>query len=247
MEAFDISYMELFFIVVIVFFSSFISSATGMAGGVLMFSMLNSFIPFRPLIAIHGSVQLVNNFSRSLLLLKDVKKKACLSFLAGAVIGTGFTTLFILELVDKKVPLIILLVFIIYTLFKPKKIPDFTISDAQFFWVGIGTGGLGMLAGAIEPFLALFFMRDDYTKEEIVANKSVMQFFVHATKIPAFLYLGFAFKEHILLIALFSIFAILGSKVGVLALYKISEKVFFKIMWLALFFSGVHILFKIIE
>lgn len=58
------------------------------------------------------------------------------------------------------------------------------------------TGSLGILAGAVDPLLAAFFLRDDLTKEEVVANKSMMQLITHLTKVPAFIFLGFSFVEN---------------------------------------------------
>lgn len=245
MDIVNLSLFALIFLCTAVFFAAFISSVTGMAGGVLMFSAMSIFIPFKSLIAIHGSVQVINNGFRSLFLIKHVRKPMCLYFSAGAILGTIAVTFLLKYYAGKLIPLCILAVLITYTLFKPKSIPQIKLKDPYFFIVGFLTGILGMLAGAIDPFLALFFMRDDLSKEEIVANKSMMQLICHALKIPAFLYLGFSFFDNIYLIVLLSIFAILGSKVGVMVLKKINQSVFFRIMWWALLCSGLYILYKI--
>ncbi len=242
----DLSWYAFAFMIFATFVTSFISSATGMAGGVLMFTALHVFLPLRPLVAMHGAIQTINNFFRSCLLFKFIKIKASVSFFIGAVIGTCLTTLFLVHIVAEWFSLTLLLLFILYTLFKPSKIPHFTLHDYQYIGVGIGAGTIGMLAGAIDPYLAAFFMRDDYTKEEIVATKSVMQFVCHALKIPAFIYLGFSFQEYLPLILVLGFISLIGTKLGVIALKKISTVVFFKVMWWATFFSGLHIFCKMV-
>lgn len=247
MDIVDLSLLAMVFLCAAVFFAAFISSVTGMAGGVLMFSAMSVLIPFRSLIAIHGAVQVINNGFRTLILVKHVKKLMCLYFSIGAVGGTVAMTLLLEYYAGKLMPLIILAVLIFYTLFKPKSIPQIKLKDPYFLVVGFFTGVIGMLAGAIDPFLALFFMRDDLSKEEIVANKSTMQLICHILKVPAFVYLGFSFSDNLYLIALLSVFAILGTKVGVMVLKRIDQHVFFRIMWWALLCSGLYILYKIYQ
>lgn len=245
MDAIDLSLFALVCICTSVFICSFITSVTGMAGGVLLFSAMAIFIPFKPLIAIHGAVQVVNNGVRSWMLLNHIKKSMCVYFAFGAILGTISVTYLLRNYTGQILPLSILAILIIYSLFKPQKLPELKLPPILFIFVGFLTGSLGMLAGAIDPLLAIFFMRDDLTKEQIVANKSMMQLICHALKIPAFLYLGFSFIDNLWLIALFSAFAIAGTKVGVMVLYKINQSIFMKIMWWALFFSGAYIIYKI--
>jgi len=212
-----------------------------------MFSAMSIFIPINSLIAIHGAVQVISNGFRSFILINHVKKEMCLYFSVGAILGTVTMTYLLRHYADKLIPLVILAVLIAYTLFKPKSIPPIKLKDPSFFFVGFFTGVIGMLAGAIDPFLALFFMRDDLGKEEVVATKSMMQLTCHILKIPAFLFLGFSFIDNAFLIFLLSIFAIFGTKIGVTALRKINQKMFILIMWWALFFSGLYIIYKIYE
>lgn len=61
MEIIDLSLTATLIVVAAIMAASIISSVTGMAGGILMFAAMNIFIPMRPLIAVHGVVQVFNN------------------------------------------------------------------------------------------------------------------------------------------------------------------------------------------
>lgn len=232
----------------IVAISALISSVTGMAGGIIMLSGMNFFIPMSPLIPIHGAIQLFNNSARTWLLKRHLIWSMCLPFSLGAILGAAAISVVLLTYSpSKSMPLILLAGLIAYTIFKPKKIPDIKIKNPHYFWVGIATGALGILAGAVDPLLGAFFYRDDLTKEEVVVNKSFMQLVTHLTKIPAFLVLGFSFIDHAFLIIVLSITAVVATKVGILMLDRIQQKLFRRLMWWALFFAFLRLIYKIFE
>ncbi len=247
METIDLSFTATLIVAAAIIGASIISSVTGMAGGVLMFAAMNIFIPTRPLIAVHGVVQVFNNGARTWYLRRDVRGSMCVPFAIGAVAGASITTLVIARYAGELIPLLLLAGLIFYTLFKPKRLPQLKIKDRNFIWVGVATGSLGILAGAVDPLLAAFFMRDDLSKEEVVANKSMMQLIAHLTKIPAFIFLGFSFIDNAGLIALFSLAAIVATRFGVHLLSKIDNKMFFTLMWWALFLAGARILYQLYE
>ncbi|MBD2857940.1 sulfite exporter TauE/SafE family protein [Spongiibacter sp. KMU-158] len=227
--------------------ASFITSITGMAGGALMLAAMNVYIPMAAVIPIHGNVQLINNAVRSLSLRAHLNWKIIFPFAVGTIIGAAIATFYAEKYYNEFLPLVVLLALIAYTLFRPKHLPQIKIKDHNFFWVGLATGAIGIIAGAIDPILAVFFMRNDLSKEEIVANKSIMQMIAHATKIPAFLYLGFSYFEHLGIIILLTVFALIGTYFGMHALRKVNQQVFFKIMEIALYVTGARLLYQLIS
>lgn len=247
MEVIQLSTESLLWLSLAIVIASMITSVTGMAGGVLMFAAMSVYMPVRPLVAIHGIVQVFNNAARSWFLRSDIRWSMCIPFAFGAMIGALVTTLFIVEYVGEFFPLLLLVGLILYTLFKPKRMPQFKIPDKHFFSVGIATGAMGIIVGAIDPLLAVFFMRDDLTKEEVVSNKSLMQMFAHLTKIPAYLFLGFSFLDNAYLILVLSIAAVVGARLGIIILRFISAEVFFALMKLALFIAAGRIIYQLIQ
>lgn len=247
MEIVELSYTSMLWLSLAIALASMITSITGMAGGVLMFAAMSVYMPVRPLVAIHGTVQVFNNAARSWFLRSSIRWGMCIPFGIGAVLGATVTTLFIVKYIGEFFPLLILVGLILYTLFKPKRMPQLKIQDKNFFWVGIATGSLGIIAGAIDPLLAVFFIRDDLTKEEVVSNKSLMQLFAHLTKIPAYLFLGFSFIDNAEVIAILSLAAVIGAKLGVIVLGCINTKVFFALMKVALFCAAGRIIYQLIQ
>lgn len=247
MELVELPLLSVAIIMLAVFGASIVSSVTGMAGGVLMFAAMNVFIPLRPLIAIHGTVQIFNNAARGWFLRDAIRWSMCIPFGIGAVLGAAATTLLIAQYVNDIIPLFLLAGLIFYTLLKPERLPHIRLSDRNYFWVGILTGCMGILVGAVDPLLAVFFLREDLSKEEVVANKSTMQLMCHLTKIPAFIYLGFAFSEHLGLIVAFTFAAVIGTRVGVHLLSRIDTRFFFTLMKIALWAAGLRVAYQLYQ
>lgn len=247
MDILSLGYTALAILVAATVLSALISSVTGMAGGILMFTAMGVYIPMQALIPIHGAVQVFANSSRSWLLRQHLRGSMCLPFTAGALLGATLTTAFIARYLSELIPLMILCALIGYTLLRPAQLPQIKLRDSQFFWVGLATGSVGIIAGAVDPLLAAFFMRDDLQKEEVVANKSMMQLVTHLTKLPAFIYLGFVFQDYITLIVVFSIAAIIGSQAGVVLLRMISRDWFFRLMRWGLALAGIRVLYQLIS
>ncbi|SDJ55934.1 sulfite exporter TauE/SafE family protein [Microbulbifer yueqingensis] len=225
--------------------SAFISAVTGGAGGVLMFAALNLAIPLRLLVPIHGAVQLMNNLARILYVREHIRWEFCIPFFIGCTLGAAAMTLGLARLEWQQLPLVLLAILIFYTVFKPKRLPEIRLRPHNYFWVGIGTGTLGILAGAVDPLLAAFFVRRDLSPKEVVANKSVMQAWCHALKVPAFIYLGFAFSDHLGLILLLTVAAIVGTRIGIAMLNRLDSALFFRLMRVALLVAGLRILYQL--
>ncbi|TXS92944.1 sulfite exporter TauE/SafE family protein [Parahaliea maris] len=247
MEWVDLTAGALVWLSLAVCLASLISSVTGMAGGVLMFAAMSVCLPLRVLVPIHGAVQVVNNAARSWFLRGHIRWRMCLPFALGAALGATLTTLFIVRYVGEFFPLLLLVGLILYTLFKPKHLPDLRIPDGAFFWVGIVTGCMGILVGAIDPLLGVFFLRDDLSKQEVVSNKSLMQMFTHLTKIPAYLYLGFSFLDNAALILVLTLAAVVGARLGVFLLHRVSTRAFFQLMRVALALAALRIIYQLAQ
>lgn len=229
---------------VVVFFAAALSATTGMAGGILMFLTMNVSIPLRPLIAIHGSVQIFNNAAQSFFLRGAIRWGMCGWFALGAVIGAAVTTVGLAKFVPEALTLGLLCAMTFYTLLRPSSLPALRLSDRNHLWLGVITGTVGIVAGAVDPILGAFLLREDLSKEEIVANKALMQLATHLTKIPAFVYLGFSFRDHLALIALFACAAVLGARFGVFLLARIKPKFFILAMKTAMWIVGLRVSYQ---
>ena len=100
---------------------------------------------------------------------------------------------------------------ILWTRIKPKR---FVVPRSIFALAGLGGGILTVLVGVTGPWVSAFFLRDDLTKEEIVATKAAIQTIGHLAKIPAFLSVGFVYEEHLGLLLPMIAASLLGTWLG---------------------------------
>ncbi|OUR97340.1 hypothetical protein A9Q84_13530 [Halobacteriovorax marinus] len=226
--------------------TAIISAVSGMGGGIVLLSILTLFLDISVIVPIHGVVQLISNSTRTWLLRDNVIRKIFLWFCAGVPIGTLISIKIIKTIQNKDIFLIFIAVLIFYSVFKPKRLPEIKLPYWCFSFVGVCVGILGPLIGATGPFIAPFFIRSDFTKEQIVATKSSVQVVGHLVKLPTFFYLGFNYLEHVNLIAVLTVGALLGTHLGVKILGKIQEKSFRYIFKGALLFAGLRILYKVL-
>lgn len=218
-----------------------------MGGGILLLSVMTFFLSPTVIIPIHGFVQLVSNASRVSYLFEHVKKNFYFWFLLGLPFGVIFSIYLLKDVVTDVHIYIALLIIIFYSVFKPKKLPEIKVSAKYWCLIGFVTGVLAIIVGAVGPLLAVFFIRDDFTKEEIVSTKSAMQLSAHFTKIPAFLFLKFNYFDYSWLIIIMCIGVILGTKVGVTLLKRVDSQKFKFLFKVVLFIAGVRIAYKLIN
>ncbi|AOS97507.1 Sulfite exporter TauE/SafE [Microbulbifer aggregans] len=245
MELGELSNLTIALLLLACVVSAFVSAVTGGAGGILMFAALNVAIPLRLLVPIHGAVQLINNAARIYYVREHIRWDFCIPFFVGCTLGAVLMTLGLARLDWQELPLVLLAVLIFYTVFKPKRLPEIRLAPGQFGWLGLVTGSFGILAGAVDPLLAPFFVRRDLTPKEVVASKSVMQAWCHALKVPAFIYLGFAFSDHLGLILVLAVAAVVGTRIGVALLNRLDSELFFKLMRAALLLAGVRLVYQL--
>lgn len=222
-----------------------ISAATGMGGGVVFLVGLNFYFPMKQVIPIHGLIQLKNNIIRTYALRSHLKWEICLPFLVGCAIGVVVVSQ-LSKLIDSKlIPYCLILALVLYSLFKPKRMPQLKIPNWGFYILGFITGFLGILVGAVDPILAPFFLRDDFTRHHVIANKSFFQSLVHLSKIPVFVYLGFNYLTHWQLILVLFIGGVIGTWFGIKILERINQQVFIKLFKSILFLVSLKLAYNI--
>jgi len=232
-------------------FISAISTATvsglvGMAGGILLLGAMTFVLPFATLVPLHGIVQLTSNFSRAVILRKNIHKKFFLWFTLGSPIG-GFLGYFLLSRINSPEWMLIFTVaLLLYVVFKPKKLPELKLNHTGFMVLGLVASGMGCLIGATGPLLAPFFIRKDLSKENIVATKAACQIIIHLVKIPIFLALAFNYMLHWQLIVVMMIGVLVGTKIGTWLLSKINGKQFLIYVKIAMGFMAIRLTYKLV-
>lgn len=227
-------------------FTSVISAIAGMGGGVLLLSAMTLILPFHLIIPIHGVAQLVSNFTRSWYLRSNIRTDFLVPFIFGVPFGL-FISFHLLKSITKPSYLyLVLALFILYVVFKPKKLPEIRLKKIGWFILGIGSGIQGSLLGATGPLIAPFYSRSDLRKEEIVSTKAAQQIVTHFSKIPLFLSLDFDYISQFPLILSLVIAAVIGTSVGVGFLKSIPESTFKNIFKFILLIAAIRLIYKAI-
>ncbi len=208
------------------FITSTVSGFLGMAGGISLLAVMTAVLPAAHVVPIHGAVQLASNFTRTLVYIRHVYWK--IFFVYAVPVTFGVAAAASVWAGDKLAWFkpgigVFILIFLIWRRFKPK------LRNVPLWWyapVGLAAGFLTIFVGAVGPFIAPFFLRDDFKKEQVIATKAVCQAWGHFLKIPAFIALGFPFEEHGRLMGALFVCVLLGTITGRWLLNRISKERF---------------------
>ena len=208
-----------------------------MGGGIILLGIMAIMIPEGyAVVALHGIIQLVSNFTRSFVFRQHIKKDVIRQYLPGAIMGLSLSALIIFILItlfqvdsakeikiDFLKPLIG--IFILWFLFGRRPQPK--DDHPNFFGVGLVSGLTTVFIGATGPLIAPFFLRGKLTKETIIANKAICQAMSHAGKIPLFIFFfQFDYLAEVEVLFPLIIAVFIGTNLGKQILAFIPEKVF---------------------
>ena len=208
------------------FVTSAFSAVVGMGGGVTLLGVMAVLLPSKLVVPIHGVVQLCSNLTRTIAFLPHVRWRFFFAYVPGLLIGIGLATLAWQGVaVTGFKPLIgaFLVVFLVSRgRIKLLRTPPLWI----YAPLGLVAGFLSLFVGATGPFIAPFFLRDDFTKEEVVATKAMCQSLTHLLKIPAFVTIGFDYFDHANILALLIVMVVCGTLTGKQLLARLNERSF---------------------
>ncbi|MBN7778510.1 sulfite exporter TauE/SafE family protein [Nitratireductor aquimarinus] len=212
-------------LVIASFFTSALTAAFGVGGGVAMLALLGLFIPVAALIPVHGAVQLGSNTGRAWRQRAHIRFSIAAPFILGSLIGAAVGAYFVVQLPDALLKLV-LGVFVIAVTWT--KIPG----AARLGHAGLAFGSAvlalaTMFVGATGPLLSAFFAQiipDD--RKALVATHAAGMTVQHALKVVVFAVAGFAFWHWLPFIALMIASGYLGTLYGSRLLEKMPEETF---------------------
>ena len=224
--------------------TSVIAGVTGMAGGAILLAMLTFLVPQHIIVPIHGITQLASNGFRTVVLFRHIHRQTLVYFFVGAVIGGVCGYWLINQITSEKWFYIVVAVLTFYTALKTKRIPSIKLNRFGFFVLALITTAVGPLIGAVGPILSPFFVRDDFSVEEIVSTKAFCQAIAHFCKIPIFLAVQFSFHDYLPLIVVLISGAYVGTVIGTHVLRRINQDNFMLFTRVFMCMVGVHLLIK---
>jgi uncharacterized membrane protein YfcA len=215
-------------LMVVSFFTSALTAAFGIGGGVAMLGALAGTVSPALVVAVHGVVQLGSNFGRVILQRAHILWRPTAIFTAGSVVGAVLGALVFVALPEKLL-LAILGAFILLLAWIPKpRIPGLETA-------GVAIGGLiatfvTIFVGATGPFVQALFLPLKLDRRALVATHAACMAIQHGLKVVAFGYLGFAFGDWLPLIGLMIAAGFLGTWAGTRLLETLPQAMFEKIL-----------------
>ena len=209
-----------------------VSAILGMAGGIMLQAVMLFMLPLTIVVPIHGAVQLCSNATRLLVYWRNMEARVVGRFALGAL-GGGLCGWLFLDSVRpipgsaaERILEAVIGAVILATTFLPRPKLERRMGDNVFIGVGAAATCIGILIGAVGPFIAPFFMREGMVKERLIATKAACQAVTHVFKIAAFGAWGFAFWDYRwLLISMFAA-VMIGTLIGRRLLRYVSPRAF---------------------
>lgn len=212
-------------LVVASFFTSALTAAFGLGGGIAMLALLGLFVPVAALIPVHGAVQLGSNTGRAWHQRAHVRWDIFGPFLVGSLLGAAAGATVVVQLPDAilKVVLGLFIIAVTWT-----RIPGFDRLGRAGLAIGSAvTALITMFVGATGPLLSAFFaqiMPDD--RKALVATHAAGMTAQHFLKVVVFGLAGFAFAQWLPLVAVMIASGYLGTVYGTAWLERLPEEAF---------------------
>jgi uncharacterized protein len=218
-------------LILISFFTSALTAAFGIGGGVAMLGALAGTVPTPMVVAVHGVVQFGSNIGRAILQRAHVLWRPAAIFTVGSIAGAlAGAALFVA--LPERLLLALLGGFILLMTWVPKpRIPGLES-------VGMLIGGfiatfVTMFVGATGPFVQALFLPLGLEKRALVASHAMCMCIQHGLKVLAFGWLGFNFADWLPLMALMIASGFLGTWLGTRLLERMPEELFKTVLkWL---------------
>ncbi len=219
--------------VVVALLTSILSAIVGMAGGIVLLTVMLLFLDPLEAIPIHGAVQLISNGSRTWIQRAHVERSIVWRYALLLVPG-GFAGLVIAQALDPPVTRMLIGVFVLFATWAPALLllgthPEATDRNRRFVTLGGVVGVLNPTIGATGPLLAPFFLNLGLTRQALVGTKAACQALGHLAKIFVFGVAGFAFGAFVGPLLWLAAAVVVGTWIGSKILGRVSETLFVRL------------------
>ena len=207
------------------FFTSAAMAALGVGGGLMMLSLMASFMPIAALIPVHGMVQLGSNAGRAVVQRAHLRRDLLLPFLIGSLAGAVAGGMFVVTLDDSILRLAIGL-FILYAVWGPKPRFSGAARTALLSIGGLVSTFLTMFFGATGPFAMAVAQPLIDQRQALIGTHAAMMTIQHILKLVVFGALGFVFGPWLPFVAAMIATGFLGTLFGTRLLAMMPERTF---------------------
>ena len=230
----------LIFVIFAAFFTSAITTAIGLGGGVLMVGLMSLVFPPAAIIPVHGVVQLGSNVSRSLLFIKHMDWRILGLVFIGSLIGAFVGASIYVGLSPDLIRLLLGL-FIIFVTWMPK-LQGRDLPNPAIIAVGAVACFISMFVGAAGPFIGAMLPTHRISKQALIGTIGGCMSILHSLKITAFGFFGFAFAPWIPFIVCAIAFGFLGALAGKKIAGLIPDQIFKRVFRIVLTLLAVYLI-----
>lgn len=224
------------------FFTSMMTAAMGIGGGMLLLAIMASIVPIIALIPAHAVVQMGSNANRAVMTRQHIDSKRVKRFMVGALLAALIAPFIVVQLPIMTIQLAVAC-FILFLVWGPK-LGNHEISASELVAVGTITTLISMLVGATGPLVAAFIHRMGYDRYKAVATLAACMTLQHLLKIAVFSAIGFAFFDWLPLLLTMILMGGLGTKIGLHALDKIPAERFHLIFKLTISVLAIRLIYQ---
>lgn len=222
-------------------FTSAMTAAFGLGGGVIMLAALVNFLPVAYVIPLHGVIQACSNLSRASLLRAFIQWDIIRFYLIGAVVGALVGGQFVVSL-SESVLLSIVGIFILYVVWGPKP-KQLKANRYSYMFGGVWITFSTMFIGATGPLAMALLPRKQMQSQQVSATHGTLMVVQHGLKIIVFSSLGFAFKEWAVFLLMMLVTGFIGTMFGKSLLQRLPQVWFQKGVTLILTLLALKMLF----
>ncbi|MBT5663436.1 MAG: sulfite exporter TauE/SafE family protein, partial [Alphaproteobacteria bacterium] len=213
------------FFAILSFLTSLLTSIFSLGGGLIMLvALAQSFSP-ATLIPLHGSIQLANNFSRTLVYREFFQwkliKNILISTMFGAVIG-----IYLFGTLPENLLVMVIAATILFLTWAP--LDSLILSGMKNDWFcGFISGFAGIFVGANGPLVTAYLRTKNLSPEVLVANHGAIMIFQHGIKIILFAsFFNFMILDYFIFILILALTGYAGAILGRRLISKVPFKSF---------------------
>ncbi len=222
----DLSALATLLLIACSFFTSALTAAVGLGGGIALIAIMALVMPLNALVPVHGVVQFGSNAGRALVQIKHVDWLIAVWFAIGAAAGAALGGSIAVQLPAAilKAGIALFVVWVVWG--KPPKLGG--MKKRAMAGAGFASTFLSMFFGAAGPIGGSVLSTLGLTRHQFVANQAITAMMMHVFKIVAFGLLGFAFAPWLGLIVAMIASGFLGTLAGSQLLGRMNEQAFKK-------------------
>lgn len=221
--------------------TAFLSAISGAGGGAIMIAVMAMVMPASAIIPVHGAVQFAANFGRAGMSWRHIHWPTLAVFVPFSVLGAILASTVLVQLPTDVLQISIGL-FILYLCWGPG-LPKPLLSKRGTSGTALLTGFLSLFVGATGPLVAAYMRARFSDRFQTVATFSGAMCWQHAPKALVFGFAGFSFKDWWLVIAAMVVAGLIGTKIGLSALGKISNAHFDWVLKVILTLLAIRLVF----